>query len=135
MKKLSIMLFCVALLLLSFVLTRNNGLVALWQQHQPSEAIPVNLTGSRLTLSLENAASEGGRVSIIVNEKAIGTFASGPVTILVYDQDEIQIDSDLPQKVLVTVERVGPEIIVPRAGDYVHVQNTVETLGRIVIRQ
>ena len=135
-KRYSIVLFVVAALMLSLSLGRE-GFSSLWPQSMNTPAVPVSTYAQslRLVLAVEGAGAEGGKISVVVNGKAVATFAAGSITLLVRDQDQVEIDSDLSHNIRVTVRETAPEIILPRAGDYIQVQNTVETLGRVVIRR
>lgn len=135
-KRYSVILFLVAVLMLTVSLARE-GFSSLWSQSMTPPAIPVSSFGQSLRLVLEatGVGDEGGQVSVLVDGKAVGTFATGSITLLVRNQDLVEIDSALSHRIRVTVRETASEIILPRAGDYIQVQNTVETLGRVVIRR
>lgn len=134
-KRYSVILFLVAILMLGVSLARE-GFSSLWPQSMTTPTVPVSTFNQsmRLVLDAEGVGADGGKVSVIVNGKAVATFAAGSITLLVRNQDQVQVDSDLSHKIRVTVRETASEIILPRAGDYIQVQNTVETLGRVVIR-
>lgn len=135
MKRVTVVLFVLASLMLSFSLW-NGGLTM--PTRDPAQAtVTVSAFGSyqRLILVAEGIAGQGALVCVKVNERVVATFSQGSVSLLVRDQDIIQIDSALTSSVRVTVEQTTPEITLPRAGDFVCVQNTVETLGRVIIRR
>lgn len=136
MKRCSVILFLVAVLMLGVSLARE-GFSSLWPQSITTPTVPVSTfnQNARLVLGAEGVDAEGGRVSVMVNGKAVATFAAGSVTLLVKNDDRVEINSDLSHKVRVTVLETAAEIVLPRAGDYIQVQNTVETLGRVVIRR
>jgi len=136
MKSISAGLFVFAILLLSISLWQG-GITHLFSANGGADnyAVAVSELSSRISLKLEGAGNEGARVCVLINGKAVTTFASGDVSLLVRDQDEITIDSDLPKKVRVVVSYSAAEIVLPRAGDHVYLQNTVETLGRVIIRR
>lgn len=136
MKRYSVILFLVAVLMLGVSLARE-GFSSLWSQSMTMPAVPVSSFSQslRLVLDAEGVGAVGAKVSVLVNGKAVGTFATGSITLLVRNQDLIEVDSDLSHRVRVTVRETASEIILPRAGDYIQVQNTVETLGRVVIRR
>jgi len=134
-KRHSAILFLVAVLMLGVSLARE-GFISLWPLSMTTSAVPVTFTlNLRLVLDAEGVGAEGGKVSVVVNGKAVATFASGSITLLVRNQDKIEIDSDLSHRICVIVRESASEIILPQAGDYIQVQNTVETLGRVVIRR
>ena len=128
-KRYSVILFLVAVLMLTVSLARE-GFSSLWSQSMTPPAIPVSSFGQSLRLVLEatGVGDEGGQVSVLVDGKAVGTFATGSITLLVRNQDLVEIDSALSHRIRVTVRETASEIILPRAGDYIQVQNTVETL-------
>ena len=136
MKRYSVILFLIAVLMLGVSLARE-GFSSLWPQNMTTPSTPVSTFSQSLRLVLDAAGvgAEGGKVSVVVNGQAVATFAAGPITLLVNNQDHIEVDSDLSHKIRVTVREAASEIILPRAGDYIQVQNTVETLGRVVIRR
>ena len=82
MKRYSIVLFVVAALMLSLSLGRE-GFSSLWPQSMNTPAVPVSTYAQslRLVLAVEGAGAEGGKISVVVNGKAVATFAAGTTAV------------------------------------------------------
>lgn len=136
MRGTSVSILVISIIMLASTLI-NSDWSALWpiatttpQAYVAASTPPVH----RLTLALHGQVV-GSLVSIVHNGKPVATFGNGSVTLHVSEGDFIEIDSASPKKVTVRVQETSAEILMPRAGDLVSVQNTVEALGRIYFRR
>lgn len=136
MRKTSVCILVLSLVMLASTLVRSDW-AALWPEAGPSPEAAVRASthaAHRITLGLRSGG-DGSHVSIVLNGKAVATFSKGPVTLYVTEGDHIEIDSSVPEKVRVFVQEASAEILLPRAGDSISIQNTLETLGRIYLRR